>query len=400
MHGPWKRTLALVSGSQFLSIAAFGFGLPFAPFYLQELGAVDPTQLKIWIALFAGATPLTIALAAPFWGRMADRHGRRLMLVRANLGGALVLCLMGWAATPAQLVMLRLMQGVLTGTVSAAQAMVAGASPDNRHGQALGWLSAAVYSGVMAGAALGGWSAQLIGFRSSFFLSGLLLAGSAALIWFGVTESAADRTAPATPPGPAAPRNGGGWRNAAPWMAGLMAIAFMRQMDSPFLPLRVQDILGGMENAAGWTGALNAVGGLAGLAAGLLLAPWADRTSPARMLRIAGGIAALAAAGQAAASGLAGLLAARFALVFCAGALEPALQAWLARGTPRHERGAMFGWASSVRSIGWFASAAAGGSIASAFEVRGLLAATAAGYLLLALWLPATLRRTVPAAGE
>ena len=87
----WQRNLFYVWLSQFLSIMGFGFAMPFVPFYMQDLGVTDPVRLKIWVSIFAGATPLMIAISAPLWGRMADRYGRRLMLLRANFCAAVIL---------------------------------------------------------------------------------------------------------------------------------------------------------------------------------------------------------------------------------------------------------------------------------------------------------------------
>jgi DHA1 family multidrug resistance protein-like MFS transporter len=87
----WKTNLAVIWVSQLLSIAGFFFALPFGPYYIQELGVHDPSRIKFWVALFGAAPPLSLAIFSPFWGMLADRYGRRLMLLRANFVAAVIL---------------------------------------------------------------------------------------------------------------------------------------------------------------------------------------------------------------------------------------------------------------------------------------------------------------------
>ena len=128
----WKKNFIVVWFSQFLSIMGFAFAMPFAPFFMQELGVTEPAKLKMWVALFAAAAPVTLAILAPFWGLLADRYGRRIMLLRANFAAAIVVALMGTVHSAAALVGLRLFQGVFTGTVAAAQTMVSVQAPPHR----------------------------------------------------------------------------------------------------------------------------------------------------------------------------------------------------------------------------------------------------------------------------
>ena len=164
----WKQNLAVVWVSQFLSIMGFFFAIPFAPYYIQELGVQDPVKIKLWVSLFGAAAPFSLAIFSPMWGALADRYGRRLMLLRANFGAAVVLALMATVESVEALIVLRLLQGLLAGTVTAAQTMVTSTTPENRSGTALGALSAAVYSGTMAGTFLGGLFAEYVGYRLSF----------------------------------------------------------------------------------------------------------------------------------------------------------------------------------------------------------------------------------------
>lgn len=380
--GRWRRNLALVAVSQFFSVAGFSFAMPFVPYFFhKDLGIADPTHLKIWVGLFSAATPLAIVIASPIWGRLGDRYGRKLMLIRANIAATVVLALMGCVQTAWQLVSLRLMQGLFTGTITAAQALVASGTPDRHTGRAMGLLSAAVFSGGMMGAFCGGWFADAFGYRAAF-----LAASGMTLIAIFATLAAQELRIEDEAPGqgeslemphhePVAIRH---------ILVLILGLAFVRNIDIPYLPIRVQEMLGGVEGASTWSGALSALSGLAGLLAGFLLAPLSDRYRISRLAMIYTLVAAVFMLGQAFAGSLATLCGARFGVVFVGGGTEPVLLAALARITPSARRGHVFGIGASARSMGWFLSAVAGMGLAAWIGVRGLFLVTAGAYLALA----------------
>ena len=385
--------MALVWASQFLSIMGFSFALPFVAFFLQEdLGVVRPAELRTWVALFSASTAVTMAVAAPLWGLLADRYGKRIMLIRANLAGAAVMSLMGAAQTPGTLIVLRLLQGALTGTMTAAQAFLAGEVPHERRGLAVGGLSAAVFSGSMAGAFLGGFAAEWLGYRAAFVVSGLLLL-AAGLLVLGCTRETAHLRVRAPEEGLDSARIH--WRSLPAALYGVLgmigAIAFVRQSDLAFLPLLVQDIHGTLDRASLWSGSLNACGSVAGLLAGLATGWLSDRINPLRMVIVAALVAAVFSGWQMAIHSFAVLFPVRFGAVFFAGALEPALNAWLAKHVPESRQGVAFGLASTTRSIGWALGPLAAGAVALV-NLRAVFGFSALGFLGLAALFAAALR--------
>ena len=377
----WKHNLAVVWASQFLSFMGFFFAMPFAPFYIQDLGVNDPVHLKMWVALFGAAAPLSLAIFSPIWGALADRYGRRVMLLRANFGAALVLALMGMVHSVEALVTLRLFQGLLSGTVTAAQAMVLSSTPSNRNGTALGALSAAVYSGSMVGTFAGGLFAEHFGYRQAFWASSLLLLAAGLLVLFGSREEFVRPAASAKePPLPAARLALGG---AVPLLLLIVAMAFCRQFDNALFPLLVQEINGGIDGAAFWTGTISAVASVAGFLSAPVFGWLADRFSPVGIGRVSIIGAGLFMIPQGLASGFASLFQARFAMAFCGGGIEPVLQTWLARVTAAERRGAVFGWAATARSIGWVAAPLISGLVASGFGLRAIYFVSAGLYLAL-----------------
>ena len=377
--------MALIWASQIRSIMGFSFALPFVAFFLQEdLGVVRHAELQMWVALFSASTAVTMAVAAPLWGLLADRYGKRIMLIRANLAGAVVMSLMGAAQTAGTLIVLRLLQGALTGTMTAAQAFLAGEMPHARRGLAVGGLSAAVFSGSMAGALLGGFVAEWLGYRAAFAASGVLLL-LAGLLVLCCTRETAHRRVRKPEEGTDSARIH--WRSLPSALYGVLAligaIAFVRQSDLAFLPLLVQDVHGTLDRAALWSGALNACGSVAGLLAGLATGWLSDRINPFRLVVVAALAAAAFSGWLMVVDSFAALFPVRFGAVFFAGALEPALNTWLAKHVPEARQGVAFGLASTTRSIGWAAGPIAAGAVALV-NLRAVFGFSAAGFLALA----------------
>ena len=392
--------MALVWASQFLSIMGFAFALPFAAYFLQEeLGVVQQGELQMWVAIFSASASLAMAITAPRWGMLADRFGKRIMLIRANLAGAVVMSLMGAVQTPVMLIVLRLLQGAMTGTMTAAQAFLAGEMPHERRGLAVGGLSAAVFSGNMSGAMLGGVVAHFLGYRAAFYASGGLLLAASLLVLCCTRETVVPssrrrRDEGAEPPPPVRHRESSAALYGVLALIGL--IAFVRHFDQAFLPLLVQEIHGSLEGVALWSGGLFAWASLAGLLAGLGTGWLSDHVSPLRVVIGAAAMAAIFSAWHMGVLAFGVLFPVRFATVFFGGGLEPALNAWLAKQVPVERQGVVFGLASTTRSIGWAMSPLVAGAVA-AVSLRAVFGAAAAGYAALALLCVAAQRWRRPA---
>ncbi|WP_268800949.1 MFS transporter [Pseudomonas huanghezhanensis] len=168
----WKRNLAVCVMGAFTTIVAMTLLLPFLPLYVEHLGVSEPAAIVQWSGVAFGATFLSAALTAPLWGRLGDRYGRKLMLIRASLGMAIAMSLIGLAENIYELVGLRLLAGLLGGYASGAIILVATQTPRERSGWALGMLSSGIMAGNLAGPLIGGFLPPLIGIRNTFFLAG------------------------------------------------------------------------------------------------------------------------------------------------------------------------------------------------------------------------------------
>src|SRR5579871_3080700 len=154
--GYWKRNLIVCFLGSVTTIVAMTLLLPFLPLYVEQLGVTDHAAIVQWSGIAYGATFFSAALTAPLWGRLGDRYGRKLMLIRASLGMAVAMSLIGMAHNVWQLVALRLLAGLLGGYSSGSTVLVAAQTPKARTGWALGVMSAGIMAGNLAGPLIGG----------------------------------------------------------------------------------------------------------------------------------------------------------------------------------------------------------------------------------------------------
>ena len=178
-HAPgperWNRNLVVCALGSFTTIVAMTLLLPFLPVYVQELGVSGHAAIAEWSGLAYGATFFTAGLTAPLWGRLADRFGRKLMLIRASLGMAIAMSLIGMAHNVMELVAFRLLAGLLGGYASGCMALIAAQTPKERAGWALGVVATGSMAGNLAGPLIGGTLPPIIGIRATFLLAGAVI---------------------------------------------------------------------------------------------------------------------------------------------------------------------------------------------------------------------------------
>ncbi|WP_246793155.1 MFS transporter [Burkholderia perseverans] len=175
----WKRNLAVCVFGSFTTLVSLSMLLPFLPLYVEQLGVTDPAGIVQWSGVAFGATFFGTAITAPLWGRLADRYGRKPMLVRAAIGMAVVMSLIGIAHSVTELVVLRLAAGLIGGYASASIVMVGTQAPRERAGWALGVLSTGALAGNLIGPLVGGFLPALVGIRGTFFVGGAVIAVAA-----------------------------------------------------------------------------------------------------------------------------------------------------------------------------------------------------------------------------
>lgn len=184
----WKRALVFMSIAQLLVAIGFSMIFPFLPNYVEALGSSTGLSLVFLAGAVFSSQAVTMMIASPIWGAIADRVGRKPMVQRAMFGGAVVIFLMAFARSAEELVVLRAVQGLITGTVSASSALIAAITPKERAGFALGTLQTALTSGVALGPIIGGVLADFYGYRAAFVITAVLLLAGGVLVQVGIRE--------------------------------------------------------------------------------------------------------------------------------------------------------------------------------------------------------------------
>ncbi len=393
----WKRNLTIVWISQFISMASFSSAYTFIPFYFRKLG-VPEGELSWYVAAFSVAGNLTFCIFAPVWGMVADVYGRRMMLLRANFGAALLLPMMAFISSPDLLVVHRLFLGALTGTVSAAQTLIISTTPSGHRSFALGAIASALFGGMMAGQFFGGDFVLEFGYHAVFIGSGCsIFCGGILVLWgvrenFRVRESLLDHI-----------RNIN-WRIPRFGLVWYLLLLFIfmgmaREFDNPFLPQLVEEVMHGSPEAVSWSGRISGFCSLAGILSGFLLGIMADRMSLVRVVILAIIAAGVMRITQSFSTHVTGLLLERALMVLAAGGIEPLFQSWLAGVTPERDHGGFFGWAASAKAIGWMLGASMGGMTATLLGgVRGVFIGAGVMFFLLVPAVLYTARKIPPAA--
>ncbi|MCL2831980.1 MAG: MFS transporter [Treponema sp.] len=186
----WKVSFTALMIAQLLAISGFGFTNPIIPLFLsEEIGIADPVKLKAWVGAISAISSLMMAVFAPIWGHLADTFSRKAMLLRAMFGGAAVISLMSFVNAPWQLLVLKTIQGCLTGTVTAATVITVGIAPAAQVAFALGLLQTGIAIGNSLGPLIGGFIGDFLGYRANFISTSAVLAIAGLLVLKFVEDS-------------------------------------------------------------------------------------------------------------------------------------------------------------------------------------------------------------------
>jgi DHA1 family multidrug resistance protein-like MFS transporter len=375
-------------GIQFIMTMSFSMLTPIMPLFLPELGVTRPTDIDLWSGILNGSTSFVAAFASPLWGRLADRRGRKLMLLRSSFAIALFTALMGAALNVWQFFAFRALMGVFAGFSSSAMALVASQVPERRLGFALGWLSTGQLVGSLVGPVIGGGLADATNsYRIPFYCTSGMTVLALVAVWLGLREHFVP------PQGPRRERSMIGSLKLLMVSAGLLPLFFVLLMAQfgvrtvqPVVTLFVQDMLGQQPNLATLSGIAFSVTGLADLLASPFLGKRSDVIGYRRVLLICLAGATLTTFPQAFVGNYWLFVAERFAVGLFIGGILPTANALVGRLVSRADRGTVYGMTASATFLGNSLGPLTGGAVAASVGLRWVFLITAVMFLANLVW--------------
>jgi MFS transporter, DHA1 family, multidrug resistance protein len=355
----WTRNLYVIWFTQLVAIAGFSVMSPILPLYVRELGVTDERAVTLWAGVVFSAPAVTMALAAPIWGALSDRYGRKMMVERAMFSGAVLIALAGLARTIEQLIVLRAIQGALTGTITASTTLVAASAPRERAGYAQGMLQMAIYVGASVGPLLGGLVADALGYRATFWVTGILLFIAAILVLLFVREDfrPPERSSLASPSTSLSQRLRGQFAPVlgSSLIMGLLGLGFISRMGprliGAMLPLFVESIAPSGARVASLSGLVSGVSAAAGALGAVALGRLGDRSGHRPIMICCSLVSVGAYAATYAVQGPGLLLALQALAGLAMGGTLSSLSAALAVVAPSGQEGIIYGVNASLTSV-------------------------------------------------
>lgn len=359
-----RRDVAVVVAGQLVTTAGLTVVVPLLPLHLEALGTTGSAR-QLWAGVILAAPAVTLAVAAPLWGRAADRWGRKAMVVRALVGLGVSLALMAAARTPLQLLSARLLQGAAGGITDAGGTFVVAAAPQAR-AAGLGRLQRATAAGALLGPLAGGPLADAVGLRAVLAGAAVLTAVTAVAAATALREpagapSAIDAGSPRVPPARRA-RTLAACPSTRAWLlAGLLAQVGTYALVTVFAP-HVRDLLPEAGLAGTWIGGLQAVTWAAAAGSAGWWGARLDRGPGQTAVAVGLAVMAVVITLQGVSPHAAALVPLRAVQGWCSSALVPAVLLAASRAAGPAEQGAFIGAASGVLTAGQVVGALAGGA--------------------------------------
>ena len=384
----WKRTVYISLVCVFCT--AFGVSqlAPILPLYFHDLGVQTPEAMSLWSGLATGATYIIVCLAAPFWGRVADKKGRKITLIRSSFGMALCNILIAFQTTPEGVVLIRLIQGLVSGFYSASITLIASESPIERTGWALGLLASANLAGSLIGPLLGGYIADTVGIRNDFIIVGVLMGLAGVLATIFIHEN----YVPQPNPEKLSIRK---LKEQIPEFNSIVALcvasfiyAICIMSLQPVISVYIKGIVpSNTENLAFIAGAVFSAMGIAQLMSSSPLGKLVDKIGPRKVLVVSLIYVGILNIPQAYVSDVYQLAIIRFLQGFGLGGMLPALNTYLSSKTPREFTGQVFSYNQSCLFFGYFLGSVGGASLMAWLGFTTLFWVSGGLFIISALWI-------------
>ena len=384
----WKRTVYI----SLVCVFYIAFGVsqlaPILPLYFHDLGVQTPEAMSLWSGLATGATYIIVCIAAPFWGRIADKRGRKITLIRSSFGMALCNILIAFQTTPEGVVLIRLIQGLVSGFYSASITLIASESPIERTGWALGLLASANLAGSLIGPLLGGYIADTVGIRNDFIIVGIImsLAGLLAAVFIhedykpkaNVEKLSISKLKEQIPE----------FNSVIALCVASFIYAICIMSLQPVISVYIKGIVpSDTENLAFIAGAVFSAMGIAQLMSSSPLGKLVDKIGPRKVLVISLIYVGILNIPQAYVSDVYQLAIIRFLQGFGLGGMLPALNTYLSSKTPREFTGQVFSYNQSCLFFGYFLGSVGGASLMAWLGFTTLFWVSGGLFIISALWI-------------
>ena len=369
-----------------MAFVGFQFFSPFLPLYIHELGVTDPRSIALWAGVLAAVTPAVSGILGPLFGRLADRFGRKLMLIRSLAGFIVIIAAMGLVTSVQQLLAARLIQGLFAGFTPMAIALASVSAPPNKVPMAIAMLQSAQLLSTAVGPAAGGYVASHFGIRYAFFVTAGMCALALAALIVLFREIAPARTVAAGPPAPRLRMRDVIRHPNFPTVVMLLLIAqFLDRGLALLIPLHVTQ-LPGVGAIAAVSGTIISVAAVAATLSSNVAARLTRGIPAAQLLMVVLLVGGPLCAAMALARSWPTLLVLRALVGLCLGGAITLAYTLGAEIVPSEQRGAAFGWLAFGLQFGTAASPLVTGALAAvslpgAYLFDGVLAWSAAALL-------------------
>lgn len=381
-----------------LCSASYTMAVPFLPLFLFELG-VSKSSVNLWAGIVHSSAFLVGAVMAPFWGSMADKYGKRKMVIRAGISLAIIYALIAAVQSPWQLMAVRMLHGFVGGFVPASMAIVASVAPRDKMGWSLGIMQAGTMTGGILGPFFGGLLATAFGQRMSFVVAGAIILTATLAVIFWVREGHT--------------RTGGNkstyWGNfklviSSPTLRNLLLLLLVFQiaynMIQPLLTLHIADLQGNVRDAVLTSGYVFSLIGIAGIIASPLWGRAGERLGYMRMLSFCLAGSGLVVCFQYFVDQLWLFTFVQFVFGLFIAGIAPTVNTLFVQSTPEEFRGRSFGLTASANQLGSMAGPLIGGGLGLFLGIHWIFVTSGmilslAGLLIMMQGLSARKKRTM-----
>lgn len=375
MEIDWKKNMYIAWIGCFFTGASFSLVMPFIPIYIEQLGA-PKDKIEFYAGLSISVTALSAAIFSPIWGNLADRRGRKLMMIRAAAGMAITMGSLAFVPNVFWLLVMRFFNGVLAGYIPNATAMIASQAPREKSGWALGTLATGAVAGSLIGPSIGGFLAQTVGIKNVFIVTGTILLINTILTIFFVKED----FQPIEKKNMLSTKEVFKLVKKPSVLIGLFVTSLILQIGitsiSPILTLYIRDLGGGTENILFVSGLIVSVAGVSTFISSPILGKIGDRIGNQRILLAGLILSVICVFPMSMVESPFQLGVLRFFMGFSTGALMPSINTLISKLTPPEGVSRIFSFNNMFTNFGQVMGPLVGSTVANGYGYRSVFVAT------------------------